>query len=340
MVTRMVMDRRSRRLRPLTWKWRNFSGLGVFSAATVPFAGHPSMGSVFTVSPRNSTAVLALLAGMFVACGCRTTSDSEAPMVGQVKKSASVLARQMAMRESIPGEPMVAGQKSTDSPNDVTCCEPIPNVIGTAFVVHEDGFAITCSHVLRGRGTLVAGRLDEQFAIEVIATDELHDLALIRIKSSGKLKPLNFTRVEEAFPGQRVFTIGYPITAILGLSPKLTEGIINSRRGLRDKPSEYQTSVTIQPGNSGGALFDPVGNVVGMITSRLDDLAVLNYSGIIPQSVNYAVKSHVILDFLHLNEIASNLDSDSPIRPLADLKETVEMIELASFYLYAEIPQD
>jgi hypothetical protein len=68
--------------------------------------------------------------------------------------------------------------------------------------------------------------------------------------------------------------------------------------GIRDNPRCYQISVPVQPGNSGGALVDESGNAVGVVTSRLDDVAIYEASGALPQVVNYAVKGGLLYDFL------------------------------------------
>jgi S1-C subfamily serine protease len=67
---------------------------------------------------------------------------------------------------------------------------------------------------------------------------------------------------------------------------------------MRDNPRYFQISVPVQPGNSGGALVDERGNVVGLITARLNDLAAYESSGALPQNVNYALKGAVLYNFL------------------------------------------
>lgn len=284
-----------------------------------------------TTFPRTGTASAALLVLLLVAGGCSTSREFSARESAADDQSP---VRKLASNGRLDAKPERVVVETLGQERELRMGGRIPNVIGTAFVVHRDGFAITCSHVLQREGVLVAGRNGERFDVEEIAHDDIHDLALIRIVAPMPLESVAFETHSEAFPGQQVYTVGFPISPILGLSPKLSEGIINSRRGLRDKPTEYQTSVTIQPGNSGGALFDETGSVVGMISSRLDDIAVLNYSGTIPQNVNYALKSHVLVDFLWKHGVpvdSSTLTINS--RPV-DFQRTVARIEASSFYLF------
>ena len=92
--------------------------------------------------------------------------------------------------------------------------------------------------------------------------------------------------------GDKVFTIGYPHTRIMGFKPKYTEGVISSVTEIRDNPTVFQTTVPIQPGN-GGPLFNDKGEVVGLTTSSLSLLAIESM-GAVPQNVNYAVKSSFV----------------------------------------------
>jgi S1-C subfamily serine protease len=102
---------------------------------------------------------------------------------------------------------------------------------------------------------------------------------------------LSLSHKESADLGDEVFTIGFPNIEMQGIQPKYTDGKISSLAGMQDDPTEYQISVPVQPGNSGGPLCDVNGDVVGIVVARLNDMAVMRISGVVPQNVNYAVKS-------------------------------------------------
>ena len=70
------------------------------------------------------------------------------------------------------------------------------------------------------------------------------------------------------------------------------------RPGAADDPRYFQISVPVQPGNSGGALVDERGNVIGIVSAKLNASAALAASGSLPENVNYAVKSSLLLSFL------------------------------------------
>jgi S1-C subfamily serine protease len=102
--------------------------------------------------------------------------------------------------------------------------------------------------------------------------------------------------------GSTVATVGFPDPGLQGFSPKLAKGEIASLSGAGDDARYFQISVPVQPGNSGGALVDERGNVVGIVSAKLSAKlsakAALASSGSLPENVNYAVKSSFLLSFL------------------------------------------
>jgi S1-C subfamily serine protease len=116
--------------------------------------------------------------------------------------------------------------------------------------------------------------------------------------------------------GQGVFTIGFPNPDVQGLSPKLTKGEVRSLAGLQDDPRMYQISAPVQPGNSGGCLVDDAGNVVGIISSKLDTVAMAKATGDVPQNVNYALKisyAKLLLDSLADSKAGLAQPNSAPI---------------------------
>jgi hypothetical protein len=167
-----------------------------------------------------------------------------------------------------------------------------PKIInrGTAWPV-GNGYVITCAHILGeiGKTTLIL-KDGTRIQAKVELNDKANDIAVLKVKESKKLpNPLVFGKTP-AITGTKVFTIGYPFSAILGEKPKLTEGIVNSVYGIGDDPRFYQISVPIHPGNSGGPLINMKGEVIGVITSTLDAIKIFKLSGALPQNVNYALK--------------------------------------------------
>lgn len=88
--------------------------------------------------------------------------------------------------------------------------------------------------------------------------------------------------------GTSVFALGYPMSDILGEEIKVTDGIISSKTGYQGDVVTYQISVPIQPGNSGGPLFDKNGNLVGITNAGVPDA----------QNVGYAIKVSYLKNLL------------------------------------------
>ena len=108
--------------------------------------------------------------------------------------------------------------------------------------------------------------------------------------------------------GGTVITVGFPNIDLQGFAPKLAKGEIAALSGASDDPRHFQVSVPVQPGNSGGALVDERGNVVGVVAAKLSARAALAVSGALPENVNYAIKSGLLLRFLESTpEVSANL---------------------------------
>ena len=102
---------------------------------------------------------------------------------------------------------------------------------------------------------------------------------------------------------------------------------MNAISGLRNDPTVFQVSVQIQPGNSGGPLFNKSGEVIGITQSSLDPKVVLGTFGTLPQNVNYAIKSSYIsalLPMLPQTLIASRGIVVVPSEPESTLANFIE----------------
>ena len=149
----------------------------------------------------------------------------------------------------------------------------MPAGAGSAVVLTPDGFLLTNAHVVgrsdqRGRATFGDGR-EERF--EVVGRDPLSDLALLRSEGES-LVPAELGDAEQLRVGQLVVAIGNPH----GLGGSVTAGVVSalgrslparSRRAGRIIDNVIQTDAALNPGNSGGALADSRGRVVGINTA-------------------------------------------------------------------------
>jgi hypothetical protein len=136
--------------------------------------------------------------------------------------------------------------------------------------------------------------------------DAANDLALL--KAEGKFTPLPVAASRAVRLGNTVATVGFPNIGLQGFAPKLAKGEIAALSGPQDDARYFQISVPVQSGNSGGALVDERGNVVGVVSAKLNAAAALSVSGALPENVNYAVKSSFLLSFLEsVPEISAKL---------------------------------
>lgn len=145
---------------------------------------------------------------------------------------------------------------------------------GSAVVITADGFMLTSAHVVSGsrrvggRASFVDGR---EVPFEVVGTDPLSDLAVIR-GEAGQLVPARLGDAESLQVGQLVVAIGNPH----GYAGSVTAGVVSalgrslptrSRSAGRLVENVIQTDAALNPGNSGGALVDGRGEVVGVNTA-------------------------------------------------------------------------
>ena len=172
-----------------------------------------------------------------------------------------------------------------------------PIASGTGFFITDDGYLITNYHVVKGAAKVRlltgAGLIDAT----VVKVDAANDLALL--KAFGRFAPLPIATSRTVKLGGTVATVGFPDTDLQGFAPKLAKGEIASLSGASDDPRYFQISVPVQHGNSGGALVDVHGNVVGIVAARLGvEIGKAVTSDQLPENVNYAVKSSLLLSFL------------------------------------------
>ncbi len=181
--------------------------------------------------------------------------------------------------------------------------KPMEGAQGTGFVITGAGHVLTCAHVLGDEMTATVWVSGVRYEADLLSKDKDRDLALLKMRGNAMpaTKSLSFRNDHHYSLGADVFTIGFPLSSVLGNSARFTKGSISSINGLKDNPNQLQISAEIQPGNSGGPLLDKDGVVVGVIQQTLNPLNTMaRTGGALPQNVNFAIKGDVVLDFLNL----------------------------------------
>lgn len=181
--------------------------------------------------------------------------------------------------------PSISQEQQPPAPNN----EKEVNGSGTGFIITKDGYILTCYHVIEGSREVKIKYRGNIYSAKLVLGDPNNDLALLKI--NGSFPAIAFSSNRSAKMGEDVFTVGYPNPSLQGENAKCTKGTINSLTGFQDDLRLYQISVPVQPGNSGGALMDGNGNILGIIVAMLDAKTTFKISGSLPQNVNYAVKS-------------------------------------------------
>ncbi len=215
---------------------------------------------------------------------------------------------------------------------------------GTGFFITRDGYMLTANHVVEDAKKVIVKTKYLALGARVVKVDKTNDIALLKITGayppgaltneallqtpdsrlspvSARFRPFHIVESGAARLGDSISTLGFPNPELQGSAPKFTRGEINSTAGIHDDPHFFQISAPVQPGNSGGPLLDRSGNVVGIILLTLNDARLFLATGVVPQNVNYALKSDYLLRFLktvpglNLNEPATPAGPATPPAP-------------------------
>ncbi len=158
------------------------------------------------------------------------------------------------------------------------------SALGSGFIIDENGIVITNNHVIKGADDIyVKANGDKDYKATIIGADPLSDIAVLKIDTKDKFKPVKFGDSDKARIGDWVVAIGNPF----GLGGTVTAGIISARNrsiGLSRYEDYIQTDASINQGNSGGPLFNLNGDVIGINT------AILGQSGSI--GIGFAIPSN------------------------------------------------
>ncbi len=160
-----------------------------------------------------------------------------------------------------PGSPFGEMFKDFDRPT-----ERKASSLGSGFIIKEDGVVITNNHVIANAEDILIRVGDKEYNADVVGADPYMDLAVLKIKTKDRFKPVSFGDSSKARVGDWVVAIGNPF----GLGGTVTSGIISARNrqiGLTRYEDFIQTDASINQGNSGGPLFNLKGEVIGVNTA-------------------------------------------------------------------------
>jgi S1-C subfamily serine protease len=225
----------------------------------------------------------------------------------QIVKLEQDATQHLAEQKSKPKQ--VAKKKPQSTPKSATS--------GSGFFISKLGHIITNQHIVnKCKEVTVGDNAQKQVTADVLETDRSNDLALLRISSTkmasaetkSLIRKLGITivplasdgllRSEDVELGEDVLVAGYPYGEIFSNTIKVTKGIVSANRGLGDDTGQFQMDAAVQPGNSGGPIYDENGNIVGVVVAQLNKMKFAKHSGSIPENVNFGIKASTVRQFL------------------------------------------
>lgn len=146
---------------------------------------------------------------------------------------------------------------------------------GSGFFISKEGYIVTNHHVIENAKTIkitnINGNNVLKYNAQVITSDKQNDIAILKITDESFYLSGNIPytlRTTTLDIGEDCFVLGYPLVDTMGMEIKLTDGIISAKTGYKDNLAEMQISAPVQPGNSGGPLFDKSGNIIGIVCAK------------------------------------------------------------------------
>ena len=166
---------------------------------------------------------------------------------------------------------------------------------GSGVIISPDGYIITNNHVIEGAQSIeVTTNNNKTFEANLVGTDPLTDIALLKIDNNDELTYTTFGDSDTAKIGEWVLAVGNPFN----LTSTVTAGIISAKsRDLsgRNTQSFIQTDAAVNPGNSGGALVNIHGDLIGINTAISSQTgSYIGYSFAVPSNIARKVVSDIM----------------------------------------------
>ncbi len=151
---------------------------------------------------------------------------------------------------------------------------------GSGFVISRPGYVLTNHHVVGQNRNVIVILGDQKLGATVVRSNPGRDVALLKLDEPFAHEPLQVND-DKVNLGEEIYVVGTPLDESLSFS--ISRGIVSARRVL-DQRSYYQTDAAVNPGNSGGPVFDGSGNVIGITVAGVftSDGGSKNINYIIP----------------------------------------------------------
>ncbi len=200
---------------------------------------------------------------------------------------------------------------------------------GTGFALSTNGYVVTNYHVIDGADSIYIQNNDgESFKVKTIYSDPVYDLAILQITDAA-FKP--FTSLPYSIKksssdlGEEIYTVGFPRDDIV-----FSKGNLSSKSGFDGDTTSYQIDMNVNPGNSGGPLFDNRGNVIGVIKGKqlkFDGAAFAIKSGFLLKAIESIPK-----DSLTEKLVVNNRNTLAGMSRVEQIKKMQDYIFIVKVY--------
>jgi S1-C subfamily serine protease len=208
-------------------------------------------------------------------------------------------------------------------PNSSSTSPKLKQSSGTGFALSSGGYIVTNYHVIDGASKIevkgIGGDFNKKHDANLIISDKNNDLAILKVnKNLGTIPYKIASKTSEV--ATDVYTLGFPLRSSMGDEIKFTKGNISSKSGFQGDITTYQHTIPIQPGNSGGPMFDDNGFLIGIINAKHLDA----------DNASYSIKSKYLLNII--DESSSTISHSST--NLMYGKSIAEQVEQIRSFIY------
>lgn len=196
---------------------------------------------------------------------------------------------------------------------------------GTGFVVSNQGHILTNNHVVAGCRTLSTR---DGKPLQVLSKNPRSDLALLQANFAPSAVAVFRTGPAPKL-GDEVVAFGFPLSGLLSSDGNVSAGILSATTGIQNDVRFIQISAPVQPGNSGGPLFDSSGHVIGVVVAKLDAVKVAEITGDVPQNVNFAVNLAEVRAFLDDAAVPYQKEISQHAMPTSSIAATATQVSVA-----------